>query len=57
MKLQSLPTTEEMEASGVDRETYLEREKIWYDASILAMDVEIARLFERLEELGLAARG
>lgn len=28
MKLQSLPTAEEMEASGVDRETYLEREKI-----------------------------
>ena len=54
MKLQSLPTTEEMEASGVDRETYLECEKIWYDASILAMDVEIARLFERLEQLGLA---
>jgi arylsulfatase A-like enzyme len=43
-----------MEASGVDRESYLEREKTWYDASILAMDVEISRLIERLEELGLA---
>ena len=54
MKRQSLPTQEEMDASGVDQENYIEREKIWYDASILAMDVEVARLFERLEELGLA---
>ena len=54
MKLQSLPTQAEMDASGVDQESYIEREKIWYDASILAMDVELARLFERLEELGLA---
>jgi len=54
MKSQALPNAEEMEASGVDRETYLERQKIWYDASIRAMDAEIARLLERLDELGLA---
>lgn len=54
MKLQSLPNQIEMDASGVDQETYLEREKIWYDASILAMDIELGRLMERLEELGIA---
>ncbi len=54
MKMQSLPNQIEMDASGVDQETYIEREKIWYDASILAMDAEIGRLVERLEELGLA---
>jgi len=54
MKMQSLPNQVEMDASGVDQESYLEREKVWYDASILAMDVEIGRLVERLEELGLA---
>ncbi len=56
MKDQALPNREEMAASGVDAATYVEREKIWYDASIRAMDEEIARLVERLEELGLAER-
>lgn len=53
-KVQSLPNQVEMDASGVDQESYIAREKIWYDASILAMDAEIGRLVERLEELGLA---
>jgi arylsulfatase A-like enzyme len=56
MKAQALPNQAEMDASGVDQERYLEREKIWYDASIRAMDVEIGRLLERLEERGLADR-
>jgi arylsulfatase A-like enzyme len=51
---QSLPTREEIARTDIDRETYVEREKIWYDASIRAMDLELARLGERLEELGLA---
>ncbi len=54
MKAQALPNQAEMDASGVDQQRYVEREKIWYDASIRAMDVEIGRLLERLEELGLA---
>jgi arylsulfatase A-like enzyme len=54
MEAQALPNQAEMDASGVDQQRYVEREKIWYDASIRAMDVEIGRLLERLEELGLA---
>jgi arylsulfatase A-like enzyme len=53
MKAQSLPTQAEIDRSGIDPATYVEREHIWYDASIRAMDKEIERLFERLEELGL----
>ncbi len=52
-KVQALPTQAEIDRSGVDPAIYVEHEKIWYDASIRAMDVEIARLVERLEELGL----
>ncbi len=51
-----LPTEGELRASGVDREMFLAREKIWYDASIRAMDVEIGRLIERLRELELSDR-
>ena len=52
----SLPTREEIDASGIDTTTYVERELAWYDASTRAMDVEIGRLIERLEELGLGER-
>jgi arylsulfatase A-like enzyme len=54
MKFQELPNEEELERAGLDKETFIRREKAWYDASIRAMDVEIGRLLERLEELGLA---
>ena len=56
MKDQALPDQAEMDASGVDQATYIEREKIWYDASIRAMDEEIGRILERLKELGLSER-
>ena len=56
MKIQALPNQAEMDASGVDQARYIEREKIWYDASIRAMDVEIGRLLERLEERGIGDR-
>jgi len=56
MKMQALPNQSEMDASGVDQARYIEREKIWYDASIRAMDVEIGRLLEHLENRGLAKR-
>jgi len=52
-KAEGLPNPEELAEAGIDQETYVFREKAWYDASILAMDVEIGRLVERLEELGL----
>jgi arylsulfatase A-like enzyme len=49
-----LPTAAELEQAGVSREQYLAATRAWYDASIRAMDVEVARLFERLAEYGIA---
>jgi arylsulfatase A-like enzyme len=43
-----------MEKAEVEIEPFLDHERAWYDASIKAMDVEIARLFETLERLELA---
>jgi arylsulfatase A-like enzyme len=48
-----LPSAEQLDDAEVDAETFVTAEKAWYDGSILAMDYEIARLLERLEELGL----
>jgi arylsulfatase A-like enzyme len=49
-----LPDAEQFEGAGVDPGPFVEREINWYDESIRAMDVELARLFERLEDMGLA---
>lgn len=54
MKYQALPDQEEIEKAGIDIETFIQREKTWYDASIRAMDLEIGRLLEHLQHLGLA---
>ena len=54
MVRQVLPTLEALEKAGIDVPTFIQREKDWYDASIRAMDVEIGRLMERLDQLGLA---
>ena len=51
-----LPDRAHFEEAGVPHEPFVERERDWYDESIRAMDAELARLFERLEELGLADR-
>lgn len=48
-----LPSAEQLAEAGVDSETFLTAEKAWYDGSIRAMDYEVARLLERLDELGL----
>lgn len=48
-----LPSAEQLAEAGVDPEAFVTAEKAWYDGSILSMDYEIARLLERLEELGL----
>jgi arylsulfatase A-like enzyme len=53
-KWQALANPEELAKAGIDQESYVSAQKAWYDASIRAMDVEIFRLIERLEELGLA---
>jgi len=54
MKRQGLPTQKELEAAGVAAEDYVPYEIDWYDGSIRGMDVEIGRLFERLDQLGIA---
>ncbi len=48
-----LPSAEQLVEAEVDANAFVSAEKAWYDGSILAMDYEIARLLERLEELGL----
>jgi arylsulfatase A-like enzyme len=53
MKARSLPAHEEVVAAGLDPDRYVAREVAWYDGSIRAMDVEIGRLIERLDALGL----
>jgi len=49
-----LPTREQLAEAGVDAEVFVAAERAWYDASIRAMDAEVARLFDRLAELDLA---
>ena len=48
-----LPSEEHLAEAGIDSEIFLEAEKAWYDGSIRAMDYEVARLLERLEDLRL----
>ena len=49
-----MPRRVHLDAAEVSADDFVRREKDWYDESILAMDVELARMFERLEEMGLA---
>ena len=48
-----MPNRAELLEAGIDPDLYTQRQIAWYDGSILALDVEIARLMERLGELGL----
>ncbi len=52
--MDDLPTKVQMDSTDVDQELYIQHEKDWYDGSIRAADVEIARLMEGLEQLGIA---
>ena len=51
---ESLPDTVELEQAGVDVDEFLDHEIDWYDGSIRAMGVEIGRLLEGLDQLGLS---
>jgi arylsulfatase A-like enzyme len=53
-KRQALANPAELKEAGIDQARYLADEKAWYDSSIRAMDVEIGRLVERLQDLHLA---
>lgn len=48
-----MPTREDLEEVGYDATAYVGVEQDLYDGSILAMDTEVARILERLHELGL----
>jgi arylsulfatase A-like enzyme len=54
MRAFGMPIASELAAAELDAETYSSVDRAWYDASIRAMDAELARVFERLRELGLA---
>jgi arylsulfatase A-like enzyme len=54
MQVFGMPQRGEMETAGVEIEPYLDHERAWYDGSIKAMDVELSRLLETLDRLGLA---
>ena len=53
-RMNDLPTQVQMDSTDVDQELYVQHEKDWYDGSIRAADVEVARLMEGLEQLGIA---
>jgi arylsulfatase A-like enzyme len=52
-KREGLAYPSELKKAGVDQARYVAAQKAWYDSSIRAMDVEIGRLMERLQDLGL----
>ena len=54
MKPMGLPLVGELEEAGVDPEEFVRHELDWYDGSIRAADVEIRRILEKLENLGIA---
>jgi arylsulfatase A-like enzyme len=53
MRQFGMPNRAELEKAGFDADAYVAYDQGWYDGSIRAMDVEIARLVERLRGLGL----
>ena len=50
------PTSEELEAAGVDAERFVEHEKAWYDGSIRGLDTQLERLVGELDNFGLGDR-
>jgi arylsulfatase A-like enzyme len=50
------PTRDELKGSGIDAGRFIQHEKDWYDGSIRAMDAELHRILETLEELGLGSK-
>jgi arylsulfatase A-like enzyme len=56
MSQRGMATPDELKAAGIDVAGFMGFAKDWYDGSIRGMDAEIARLVERIEELGLRDR-
>ena len=55
-QLFGMPTRDELKRAGFDPDALVNHDQDWYDGSIRGMDVEIARLVERLRDLGLDDR-
>jgi len=51
-----MPMLDELKASGVNQEEFMAYNKGWYDGSIRGMDAEMARLMEKLQQIGVADR-
>jgi arylsulfatase A-like enzyme len=49
-----MPNAQELAEAGLDAAEYVRREQTWYDASIRAMDAELGRVLEQLDQLGIA---
>jgi arylsulfatase A-like enzyme len=56
LKAFGMPTPDELRKAGIDPDAFVAHERAWYDGSIRGMDVEIGRLVERIEALGLEDR-
>jgi len=54
MRDMGLPLKGELEKAGVDPEEFAKIELDWYDGSIRGADVELGRVLEKLDELGIA---
>ena len=53
LRSRGMPSREELLKAGVDPEQFIGQYHDWYDGSIRGMDMEIGRLLERLQALGL----
>jgi len=51
-----LPTKAELQEVGIDWREFVDPELDWYDGSIRAMDVDIGRLIETLQNADLESR-
>ena len=54
LKRFGMPSRDDLIQAGLDPREYIDYDIGWYDGSIRALDTEVARLVQRLEELGLA---
>jgi arylsulfatase A-like enzyme len=54
LRLFGMPSREELVKAGLDPEAFVHHDRDWYDGSIRGMDVEVARLMQTLERLGIA---
>ena len=53
---QGQPTRAQLGAAGVDAQTFVQHEMDGYDGSIRAMDTELGRIIETLQELGIRSK-